>query len=76
VYRSILRRILEQSHEAKKPETKAPKPVRCGACNSCLEADSRDEKVTCSRWPQGMLHAPDGFRPSVARPADIGKELS
>jgi 2,4-dienoyl-CoA reductase-like NADH-dependent reductase (Old Yellow Enzyme family) len=49
--------------------------VRCGACNHCLEADSRYEKVTCTRWPEGLLNAPDAFRPAVARPSDIKKEL-
>ena len=49
--------------------------VRCGACNSCLEADSRYEKVTCSRWPEGLVHAPEAFRPAMARPSDIRKEF-
>ena len=49
--------------------------VRCGACNSCLEADSRYEKVSCSRWPEGLLNAPDSFRPAMARPSDIKKEF-
>ena len=49
--------------------------VRCGACNWCLEADSRYEKVNCSRWPEGALHAPDGFRPAIARPAEIKRDL-
>ncbi len=48
--------------------------VRCVACNWCLEADSRYEKVNCNRWPQGMLNAPDPFAPSMARPAEFKKE--
>jgi 2,4-dienoyl-CoA reductase-like NADH-dependent reductase (Old Yellow Enzyme family) len=48
--------------------------VRCVACNSCLEADSRYEKVNCDRWPQGNINAPDPFLPSMARPGNIKKE--
>jgi 2,4-dienoyl-CoA reductase-like NADH-dependent reductase (Old Yellow Enzyme family) len=48
--------------------------VRCVACNWCLEADSRYEKVNCDRWPQGNLNAPDPFLPSMARPGNIKKE--
>ena len=48
--------------------------VRCVACNWCLEADSRYEKVNCNRWPQGMLNAPDPFIPSMARPGEFKKE--
>jgi 2,4-dienoyl-CoA reductase-like NADH-dependent reductase (Old Yellow Enzyme family) len=45
--------------------------VRCVACNGCLEADSRYEKVNCNRWPEGNLNAPDPFLPSLARPGKI-----
>ena len=45
--------------------------VRCVACNWCLEADSRYEKVNCNRWPEGNLNAPDPFLPSLARPGKI-----
>jgi 2,4-dienoyl-CoA reductase-like NADH-dependent reductase (Old Yellow Enzyme family) len=48
--------------------------VRCVACNWCLEADSRYEKVNCDRWPQGNLNAPDPFFPGMARPGNIKKE--
>jgi len=48
--------------------------VRCMACNWCLEADSRYEKVNCSRWPEGSLNAPDRFLPGAARPVKIKKE--
>jgi 2,4-dienoyl-CoA reductase-like NADH-dependent reductase (Old Yellow Enzyme family) len=48
--------------------------VRCVACNWCLEADSRYEKVNCDRWPQGNINAPDPFLPSMARPGNIKKE--
>jgi 2,4-dienoyl-CoA reductase-like NADH-dependent reductase (Old Yellow Enzyme family) len=49
--------------------------VRCAACNWCLEADSRYEKVNCVRWPEGSLKSPDRFTPAMARPANIKKEL-
>ena len=45
--------------------------VRCIACNWCLEADSRYEKVNCNRWPEGNLNAPDPFLPTLARPGKI-----
>jgi 2,4-dienoyl-CoA reductase-like NADH-dependent reductase (Old Yellow Enzyme family) len=45
--------------------------VRCTACNWCLEADSRYEKVTCSRWPEGSVVAPEPFLPSAAGPSDL-----
>jgi len=48
--------------------------VRCMACNWCLEADSRYEKVNCNRWPEGNLNAPDPFLPSGARTVKIKKE--
>jgi 2,4-dienoyl-CoA reductase-like NADH-dependent reductase (Old Yellow Enzyme family) len=49
--------------------------VRCAACNWCLEADSRYEKVNCTRWPEGSLACPDNFAPAQARPGTIRKEL-
>jgi 2,4-dienoyl-CoA reductase-like NADH-dependent reductase (Old Yellow Enzyme family) len=45
--------------------------VHCTACNWCLEADSRYEKVTCSRWPEGLLIAPDPFTADIARPSEL-----
>ena len=48
--------------------------VQCAACNWCLEADSRMEKVNCSRWPEGNLVAPEPFLQKMARPAQIKKE--
>jgi 2,4-dienoyl-CoA reductase-like NADH-dependent reductase (Old Yellow Enzyme family) len=48
--------------------------VRCAACNWCLEADSRYEKVNCSRWPANALNSPENFLPAMARPAEIDKE--
>ncbi len=45
--------------------------VRCTACNWCLEADSRFEKVTCSRWPEGAMVAPEPFLPEIARPSEL-----
>ena len=32
--------------------------VKCAACNWCLEADSRYEKVNCTRWPEGARSLP------------------
>ena len=48
--------------------------VKCVACNWCLEADSRYEKVNCCRWPEGNLAAPEPFMPKAARPGKIKKE--
>lgn len=47
--------------------------VRCTACNWCLEADTRMEKVSCSRWPKGATVAPDPFLPNHARPSALPK---
>ena len=48
--------------------------VRCVACNWCLEADSRYEKVNCDRWPEGSLNAPEPFLIKMARPGTFKKE--
>ncbi len=48
--------------------------VRCVACNWCLEADSRYEKVNCDRWPQGSMNAPEPFLTKMARPGQFKKE--
>jgi 2,4-dienoyl-CoA reductase-like NADH-dependent reductase (Old Yellow Enzyme family) len=48
--------------------------VRCTACNWCLEADSRYDKVNCSRWPEGSLLAPEPFLPSMAGPSKLPKD--
>ena len=48
--------------------------VRCAACNWCVDADSRYEKVNCIRWPEGMLACPEGFKPTQARPGAIDKK--
>jgi len=48
--------------------------VRCVACNWCLEADSRYEKVNCDRWPKGSLNAPEPFLQSMSRPGQFKKE--
>jgi len=45
--------------------------VHCTACNWCLEADSRYEKVTCSRWPEGLVVAPAPFTADIARPSEL-----
>jgi len=58
----------------KAKEGKEKDIVRCAACNWCLEADSRMDKVSCSRWPEGSMVAPDPWLPSMARPAKLPKE--
>jgi 2,4-dienoyl-CoA reductase-like NADH-dependent reductase (Old Yellow Enzyme family) len=50
--------------------------VKCTACNWCLEADSRMERVTCSRWPEGTLVAPDPFLPQQARPSALPRRAT
>jgi 2,4-dienoyl-CoA reductase-like NADH-dependent reductase (Old Yellow Enzyme family) len=54
-------------------EGKANGIVPCTACNWCLEADSRMEKVNCSRWPEGELVAPEPFTKKIARPSALPK---
>ncbi len=48
--------------------------VRCVACNWCLEADSKFEKVNCDRWPKGNINAPEPFLAKMARPGQFKKE--
>lgn len=48
--------------------------VACTACNWCLEADSRMEKVGCSRWPEGSLAAPLPWDRSNARASALSKK--
>lgn len=60
----------------KAKEGKAKDIVRCTSCNWCLEADSRFEKVTCSRWPEGALVAPDPFMATMARPSELPEDVS
>ncbi|HJX09379.1 MAG TPA: hypothetical protein VJ733_02630, partial [Candidatus Binatia bacterium] len=50
--------------------------VHCTSCNWCLEADSRYEKVTCSRWPEGAVVAPDPFAAAIARPSELPDDVS
>ena len=50
--------------------------VQCTACNWCLEADSRFEKVTCSRWPEGAMVAPEPFLPDMARPSELPEDAT
>jgi 2,4-dienoyl-CoA reductase-like NADH-dependent reductase (Old Yellow Enzyme family) len=45
--------------------------VMCAACNWCLEADERYEKVNCSRWPEGSVNAPEPFSKGMARAAEF-----
>jgi len=50
--------------------------VKCTACNWCLEADSRMDKVGCSRWPEGTMVAPEPFLPKRARPSALSKHAA
>ena len=61
---------------AKAREGREKEIVHCTACNWCLEADSRFEKVTCSRWPEGALVAPAPFSPHSARPSELPDDAS
>ena len=54
-------------------EDNAKNIVQCTACNWCLEADSRMEKVNCSRWPEGNLVAPTPFTKKEARRSALPK---
>jgi 2,4-dienoyl-CoA reductase-like NADH-dependent reductase (Old Yellow Enzyme family) len=47
--------------------------VQCTACNSCLNADERMEKVNCARWPEGKLVAPRPFTKEQARASKFMK---
>ena len=57
----------------KAKEDNAKNIVQCTACNWCLEADSRMEKVNCSRWPEGNLVAPTPFTKKEARRSALPK---
>jgi 2,4-dienoyl-CoA reductase-like NADH-dependent reductase (Old Yellow Enzyme family) len=48
--------------------------VTCTACNWCLDADSRMEKVNCSRWPEGNVVAPTPWLRKDARPSALSKD--
>ena len=48
--------------------------VQCTACNWCIEADSRMEKVNCSRWPEGDLVAPTPWLKKDARASKLSKD--
>lgn len=50
--------------------------VPCTGCNWCLEADTRMEKVSCSRWPEGALVPPTPFTNNQARPSELPKEAT
>jgi 2,4-dienoyl-CoA reductase-like NADH-dependent reductase (Old Yellow Enzyme family) len=58
----------------KAKEDRAKEIVSCTACNWCLEADSRYEKVNCSRWPEGMVVAPTPWRKEDARASALGRK--
>jgi 2,4-dienoyl-CoA reductase-like NADH-dependent reductase (Old Yellow Enzyme family) len=57
----------------KAKEGQAKDIVTCTACNWCLEADSRMEKVNCSRWPEGNLVAPLPWPKKDARASALSK---
>ncbi len=54
-------------------EGRAKDIVQCTSCNWCLDADSRMEKVNCSRWPKGNLVAPSPFTKKEARRSALPK---
>lgn len=54
-------------------QDRAGEIVSCTACNWCLEADSRMEKVNCSRWPEGSLAAPTPWARKDARASALSK---
>lgn len=58
----------------KAAEDRANEIVTCTACNWCLEADSRMEKVNCSRWPAKALLAPSPWLRRDARPSALSRE--
>ncbi len=58
----------------KAKEGQAKDIVQCTACNWCLEADSRMEKVNCSRWPEGNLAAPTPWHKKDARPSALSRD--
>ncbi len=60
----------------KAKEGRANEIVRCTGCNWCVEADSRYDKVTCSRWPEGTLVPPDPFLPSMAGPSALPEDVT
>lgn len=57
----------------KAKEGRAKDIVSCTACNWCLEADSRYEKVNCSRWPEGNIVAPTPWTRKDARASALAK---
>ena len=59
----------------KAKEGRAKDIVQCTACNWCLEADARMEKVNCSRWPEGNLVAPTPFTKKEARASALSKDV-
>lgn len=58
---------------AKAKDDRAQEIVTCSACNWCLEADTRMEKVNCVRWPEGALNAPTPWLRSQSRSTAQGE---
>jgi 2,4-dienoyl-CoA reductase-like NADH-dependent reductase (Old Yellow Enzyme family) len=58
----------------KAKEARGKDIVPCTACNWCLQADSRMEKVNCSRWPEGSLVAPTTWTKKDARASALSKD--
>lgn len=59
---------------AKAKEDRGNEIVTCTACNWCLEADTRMEKVSCSRWPEKNLVAPTPWERGHARASALSRE--
>lgn len=57
----------------KAKQDRAAEVVMCTACNWCLEADTRMEKVNCSRWPEGSVVAPTPFTRKDARASQFAE---
>lgn len=57
----------------KAKEGRARDIVSCTACNWCLTADTRMEKVNCSRWPEGSRVAPTPWAKKDARASALSK---
>lgn len=65
--------LCDPDFPVKAKEDRANEIVPCTACNWCLEADTRMEKVNCSRWPEGALVAPTPWNRKDARPSALTK---
>ncbi len=65
-------RLADPDFAIKAKEGREKEIIRCVACNWCVEADGRLEKVYCSRWPEGCkIAAPIPWLPKDARPGNL-----